>query len=93
MFKKGTVIGQLEEANFVEHGDPLWKILMEGTPESAEDKSVARMSRISNWLKQLDQELKISDRCPDTERKQLLDSLFEHEQAFALSDKELGKLM
>ena len=42
-------------------------------------------------MKQLEQELKIRNRCSDTERKQLLDSLFEHEQAFGLSDEELGK--
>jgi len=60
-------------------------------PESAEDKSVTRVCQISNQLKQLEQELKISNRCSDTERKQLLDSLFEYEPAFGLNDEELGK--
>jgi len=42
-------------------------------------------------LNQLTKEFKISGHCSDSERRQLLDSLVEHEQVFALCDEELGE--
>ena len=47
VFKKGTVIGQLEEASLVEHGDPLWNSLWEESPKSIEEQSV-RMCQVSD---------------------------------------------
>ena len=85
VFKKGTVIGQLEEASLVEHGDPLWNSQWEEPPKSAEEQSV-RMCQVSDRLNQLVKEFKINDQCSDTEQRQLLDSLLEHEQVFALCD-------
>ena len=63
-------------------------ILMEKVPKSVEGQ-LFMVCQINNRLKQLEQELKVNDRCSDTERKQLMDSLFEHEQVFTLSDEEL----
>ena len=90
VFKKGTVIGQLEEARLVEHGDSLWNSLWEEPPKSIEEQSV-RMCQVSDRLNQVEKEFKINDQCSDTERRQLLDSLFQHEQVFALCDEELGE--
>jgi len=39
----------------------------------------------------LRKEFKINDHCSDSEQRQLLDSLVEHEQVFALCDEELGE--
>jgi len=39
----------------------------------------------------LGKEFKISDHCSHSEQRQLLDSLVEHEQVFALCDEELGE--
>ena len=90
VFKRGTVIGQLEEASLVEHDDPLWNSLWEEPPKRAEEQSV-RMCQVSDRLNQLEKEFKISDQCSDTEQRQFLDSLLEHEQVFALCDEELGE--
>ena len=42
-------------------------------------------------MSRLRKEIKISDDCSDSEQRQLLDSLVEHEQVFALCDEELGE--
>ena len=42
-------------------------------------------------MNRLGKEFKISDRSLDSEERQLLDSLVENEQVFALCDEELGE--
>jgi len=71
VFRKGTVIGKLEEASLVEHSDPLWNSLWEESPEYSEEQSV-RVCQVKSRLKQLEQEFKVSGRCSDIERRQLL---------------------
>jgi len=49
-FKKGTVIGQLEEASLIEHGDPLWSNLWEESTKIVKDQSVKVCQVISDQL-------------------------------------------
>ena len=90
VFKKGTVIGYVEKASIVGHGDSLWKDHWEELPEYS-DEVLVRMCQAENCLDELHQQIKISNHCSDEERDQLLNCLLEKNEVFALSDEELGE--
>ena len=90
VFKKGTVIGYVEQASIVDHGDSIWKDHWEELPEYS-DKVLVRMCQAENHLEELQKQIKISNNCSDEERDQLLNCLLEKNEVFALSDEELGE--
>ena len=90
VFKKGTVIGYVEQASIVDHGDSIWKHHWEELPE-CNDEVLVRMCQAENHLEELQKQIKISNHCSDEERDQLLNCLLEKNKTFALSDKELGE--
>ena len=89
VFRKGTVIGHLEQASIATYDDPIWKDYWEELPYS--DEGIVRICQSKNHLEQLQQQIKISDRCSETERQQLLECLLGKSEVFALSDEELGE--
>jgi len=89
VFRKGTVIGHLEQASIATYDDPIWKDYWEELPYS--DEGIVRICQSKNRLEQLQQQIKISDRCSETERQQLLECLLGNSEVFALSDEELGE--
>ena len=89
VFRKGTVIGHLEQASIATYDDPIWKDYWEELPYSGE--GIVRICQSKNRLEQLQQQIKISDRCSETERQQLLECLLGKSEVFALSDEELGE--
>ena len=89
VFRKGTVIGHLEQASIATYDDPIWKDYWEELPYS--DEGIVRICQSKNRLEQLQQQIKISDRCSETERQQLLECLLGKSEVFALSDEELGE--
>ena len=90
VFKKGTVIGYVEQASIVDHGDSIWKHHCEELPEY-NDEVLVRMCKAENHLKELQKQIKISNHCSDEVRDQLLNCLLEKNKAFALSVEELGE--
>ena len=88
VFRKGTVVGHLEQTSIATYDDPIWKDYWEELPYN--DKSMVRMCQSESRLEQLQQQIKISDHCSETERQQLLECLLERSEVFALSDEELG---
>ena len=90
MFKKGTIVGYVEQASLVGHSDPIWKDHWEELPEYS-DESMVRMCQTENRMDQLRQQIKISDHCSDEERDLLLNRLLEKNEVFALCDEELGE--
>ena len=59
MFRKGTVIGHLEQASIATYDDPMWKNYWEELPYSGE--GIVRICQSKNRLEQLQQQIKISD--------------------------------
>ena len=57
------------------YDDPIWKDYWEELPYS--DECMVRMCQSKNRLEQLQQHIKISDHCSETERRQLLECLLE----------------
>ena len=90
VFKKGTIVGYIEQASLVGHSDPIWKDHWEELPEYS-DESMVRMCQTENRMDQLRQQIKISDHCSDKERDLLLNRLLEKNEVFALCDEELGE--
>ena len=90
VFKKGTVIGYVEQASIVDHGDSIWKDHWEELPEYS-DEVLVRMCQAENRLEELQKQIKISNNCSDEERDQFLNCLLEKNEVFALSDEELGE--
>ena len=90
VFRKGTVVGYLQQASVVGHDDSVWKDYWEELPEYSVE-SMVRMCQMQNRLDQLRQQIKISDQCSENEKQQLLDHLLETNEVFALSDDELGE--
>ena len=90
VFKKGTIVGNVEQASLVGHSDAIWKDHWEELPEYS-DESMVRMCQTENRMDQLRQQIKISDHCSDEERDLLLNRLLEKNEVFALCDEELGE--
>ena len=90
VFKKGTIVGYVEQASLVGHGDPIWKDHWEELPEYS-DESMVRICQTENHMNQLRQQIKISDHCSDEERDLLLNRLLEKNEVFASCDEELGE--
>ena len=89
VFRKGTVVGHLEKVSIANHEDPIWKDYWEELPCSGE--GMVRMCQSGDRLAQLQQQIRISDQCSETERQQLLECLLGKSEVFALSDEELGE--
>ena len=89
VFRKGTVVGHIEQAKIVGHDDQIWRDNWEELPYSA--TGMVRMCHSENRLTQLQQQVKISDHCSEIERHQLVECLLEKSEVFALSDEELGE--
>jgi len=85
VLRRGAVIGHIEQASLVEHGDPLWSDLWSELPEPYEEQ-VLRMCQNSERLNQLKCEIKIGEDYSSSERQELLDSLLECDDAFALTE-------
>ena len=52
VFKKGTIVGYVEQANLVGHDDPNWKDHWEELPEYS-DETMVRMCQMENCMDQL----------------------------------------
>ena len=75
VFRKGTVVGHIEQAKIVGHNDQIWRDNWEELPYSA--TGMVRMCHSENRLTQLQQQIKISDHCSEIKRHQLVECLLE----------------
>ena len=75
VFRKGTIVGYMEQAKIVGHDDHIWGDNWEELPYSTE--GMVRICHNENRLAQLQQQIKISDHCSEIERQQLVECLFE----------------
>ena len=75
VFRKGTIVGHMEQAKIVGHDDQIWGDNWEESPYSTE--GMVRICHSENHLAQLQQQIKISDHCSEIERQQLLKCLSE----------------
>jgi len=90
VLRRGAILGHIEQASLVEHGDPLWSDPWSELPARFEEP-VMRMCQNSEGLNQLKCEIKIGEDCSSSERQELLDSLLDCDDAFALNEDELGE--
>ena len=82
VFRKGTVVGHIEQAKIVGHDDQIWRDNWEELPYST--TGMVRMCHSENRLTQLQQQIKISNHCSEIERHQLVECLLEKSKFFAV---------